>query len=141
VLVLNARHLTGVETADVTGNATDVTHAETSDAAAEAANAATADARHMTDAKAAAHVATTTAASAATGLCTGRDKTPGKHCTCQNHDQSSFHDTLHQVGRMFRHRIRQTLVDSTLGVSTSRWNGDRNAHNPPQPKFTLNKPS
>jgi hypothetical protein len=50
----------------------------------------------VTSAKAA-HAATTvsSATTAAPGLCARGKKAAGKHCACQNHHHSSFHDILH----------------------------------------------
>jgi hypothetical protein len=88
-------------------NAVDVVSAETSDAtdAAQATHVTAANVAHtgtdVTSAKAA-HPATTvsSAATAAPGLCARGKKAAGKHCACQNHHHSSFHDILHLVGRI-----------------------------------------
>ena len=92
----------------ISAHAGDMTSAETADmTAAEAADVASAKATHVTAAKAAAHVASATtttvssAATAAAGLCTRGKKAAGKHCTCQNHHHSSFHEILRWDGRDF----------------------------------------
>jgi hypothetical protein len=71
---------------------------------APATNATTAKVTDVTSTKAtyvstakAAHVASASATSA--GLCTRCKKAAGKHCACQNHYNSSFHDILHWDGR------------------------------------------
>jgi hypothetical protein len=82
-------------------NAVDMFSAETADAAsAQASHVASvkaagtgADVTAAKAAKAAAVSSATTAA--APGLRAGREKATGKHCACQNHHCSSFHDILH----------------------------------------------
>jgi hypothetical protein len=83
----------------LSAHACHVTAAQTPDpASAEAAEVASTKAAHVTAAKAAAHVAsaTTTVSSATAAACLGISgkKAAGKHCTCQNHQQSSSHDIL-----------------------------------------------
>jgi hypothetical protein len=100
VTLVDVRHATRA-------NAVDVVSAETSDAtdAAQATHVTAANVAHtgtdVTSAKAA-HPATTvsTAATAAPGLCARSKKAAGKHCACQNHHHSSFHDILHLIGRI-----------------------------------------
>jgi hypothetical protein len=82
-----------------------VVSAETSDAT-DAAQVTAANVAHtgtdVTSAKAA-HPATTVStatAAAAPGLCARGKKAAGKHCACQNHHHSSFHDILHFIGRI-----------------------------------------
>jgi hypothetical protein len=99
----------------------DVRHAT----CANAVNVACAETSDATDAHAAAHVssseatrvasakATHTEATAALGLCARCKKAAGKHCACQNHHHSSFHDILRLDGRivppqdLVRHRRAQ----------------------------------
>jgi hypothetical protein len=99
VALVDMRHATRVK-------AVDVISAETSDATdAQATHVTAADVTHtgtdVTSAKAA-HPATTvsSAATAAPGLCARGKKAAGKHCACQNHHHSSFHDILHLIGRI-----------------------------------------
>jgi hypothetical protein len=99
VPLVDMRHATRVKTVDVIS-------AETSDATdAQATHVTAADVTHtgtdVTSAKAA-NAATTvsSATTAAPGLCARGKKAAGKHCACQNHHHSSFHDILHLVGRI-----------------------------------------
>jgi hypothetical protein len=88
-------------------NAVDVVSAETSDAtntqASHVAPVKAADTgTDVTAAKAAkaAAVSSATTTTAAPGLRARGKKAAGKHCACQNHHHSSFHDILHSVGRI-----------------------------------------
>jgi hypothetical protein len=83
VLSAHACHVAAAETAEV--------------ASAEAADVASTKTAHVAAPKAAAHVAPTTTVSSATaaaGLGISGKKAAGKHCTCQNHHNSSSHDIL-----------------------------------------------
>jgi hypothetical protein len=99
VPLIDVRHATRAK-------AVDVVSAETSDATdAQATHVTAAKVAHtstdVTSAKAT-HTATTvsSAATAAPGLCARGNKAAGKHCACQNHHHSSFHDILHLIGRI-----------------------------------------
>jgi hypothetical protein len=81
-------------------NAVDVVSAETSDATnAQASRVASVEAAHtgtyVTAAEAAKAAAVSSATAAAPGLRARGKKVAGKHCACQNHHCSSFHDILH----------------------------------------------
>jgi transcription elongation factor len=68
---------------------------------AKASGAISAESAYMAATESAAHVAAaaeSAAAATTTGLCTRGKKAAGKHCACQNHHRSSFHDTLHWMG-------------------------------------------
>jgi hypothetical protein len=125
--------------------AVDVVSAETSDTtgAAQATHVTAANVTHtgtdVTAAKAA-HTATTvsSAATAAAGLCARGEKAAGKHCACQNHHHSSFHDILHLIRRICSAAGPcQTLACSARWTPTSRYNGDENAELFSQLNFSL----
>jgi hypothetical protein len=126
VSLVDVRHATRAK-------AVDVVSAETSDAtSAQATHVTAANVTHtstdVTSAKAA-HAATTvsTAATAAPGLCARGKKAAGKHCACQNHHHSSFHDILHLIGRSCSAAGPcQTLACSAQWTPASRYNGDEN---------------
>src|SRR5258707_15170779 len=99
-------------------------------ASAETAVVASAKAAHVASTKAAAHVASATTVSSATaaaaaGLGISGKKAAGKHCTCQNHHQSSSHDIL-RLGWAgpSRHRISSASGVCQRQTPTSRWGGD-----------------
>jgi hypothetical protein len=127
VLVVDVRHgacakAIGVISAE-TSNAT--TAKATQVSSTKATNLASAKATHVASAEAApaatmssaatkaAHATTVSSAAAtAPGLCTGRKQAASERCARQNCYHSSFHETLHLDGRIFRHR---SLSD--VGVS------------------------
>jgi hypothetical protein len=85
--------------------AVNVVSTETSDAtAAQATHATAAKVTHtgtdVTSAKAAHTATVASTATAAPSLRARGKKAAGKHCACQNHHHSSFHDILHSVGRI-----------------------------------------
>ena len=95
----------------------DATCAQAADAAGAKATHATAEAAHVTSAKATAHMASakaaatpmaTTASATAAGLGTSSQQASGEHCARQNHHHSSSHDILLWDGRTVRHRSSQT---------------------------------
>jgi hypothetical protein len=109
VLVVGVRHETRASTAgDTCAKGSNVT-------AAKAAYVSSAKAAHVASAKATHAAATVSSTATASGLCTRCKKASCKHCGCQHHYHSSFHDILHLVGRMIRHRIW-----SDVGVSPQR---------------------
>jgi hypothetical protein len=63
---------------------------------AKATDAISAKSAYMAAAESAAHVAAAAESAAATtaGLCARGKKAAGKHCACQNHHHSSYHDIL-----------------------------------------------
>jgi hypothetical protein len=91
--------------------------AETSDATdAQATHVTSANVTHtgtdVTSAKAAHTATVSSAATAAPSLCARGKKAAGKHCACQNHHCSSFHDILHLIGRIVppQDRVRHWRV-------------------------------
>jgi hypothetical protein len=98
VIVVQARHMIGAKATDAISTETaDATSVKAADmTCTEAAHLASTEAIHVTSAEAA-HTATVSSTPSATAarLCTRGKKAAGKHCACQNHHHSSFHDILH----------------------------------------------
>jgi hypothetical protein len=96
VSCVNMRHATRANTVDA--ETADVTNAQASHVASvKAAHTGT----DVTAAKASKAATVSSAATAtAPGLRARGKKAAGKHCACQNHRCSSFHDILHLIGRI-----------------------------------------